>query len=219
MALSAHHWIRFFREGNQSMNRTFARSICLLFLVGLLLQASPVAALRQYSHVRDGTVVGLNFGIGWAHADFTEGGTARSTESQSALEGGFRFGWARSEYLMYSVDVSGWTHFEQDASDLLFSGTVNVTWFPGGQGFFVRGGVGGGFLQLERVPIGFDQRVRLQEPGWAFTAGLGYEFRLGEEFAIGAAFDYRYLPVGDFEEFTDTKAYNTGLTVNVNWYL
>jgi len=201
------------------MNHPLARSIFLLALVGLVLQASTAAALRQYSHVRDGTVVGLNFGIGWAHTDFTENGTAQSTESLSALQGGFRFGWAKSEYLMYSLDVGGWTHFEQDASNLIFTGTVNVTWFPGGQGFFVRGGAGGGFLQLERVPVGFDQRVRYQEPGWAFTAGLGYEFRLGEQFALGAAFDYRYLPIGNFEQLTDTKTYNTGLTVNLNWYL
>jgi len=166
-------------------------------------------------------VVGLNVGWGWARVEGAEQGASFITDHESALAGGLRLGWAKNEFLLYSLEFSGWDknwdYYGTTNELTIFTGTVSLTWFPGGQGLFVRGGLGWGSLEVKFRTV--PQFTVFKEASWAFTVGLGYEWRLGEDFAIGAAYDFRYLPIGDFEIFTNVKGYNSNVTVNLNWYL
>ncbi len=200
------------------MKRWWLLVPCLAVFAVLLLEAQPAAAIRTYSHDRDGAVVGLNIGWGWSRVEYADGqGGSFISDHLSALAGGLRLSWAKDEYLMYGFDFHGWTKNDELVEYSILTGTVTLHWFPGGQGFFARGGAGFGSLDVKVKTL--PQFTRFTQGGWSFTAGLGYELRLSPQFALGAAYDFYYIPLGDFEGFEDVKGYNSNLTFNLSWYI
>ena len=188
----------------------------LLFAVGLLWQASPATA-QLYANERDGTVVGGNAGWGWATVEGIADGEEFTTESQDAFTGGLRLGFSRNEYVMIAVDVGGFMKNFVNSRIQLFYLVVEGHWFPGGGGFFVRGGAGYGSLQLtlKTVSVEFPS---FTQGGFNWGAGLGYELRVSDDVALGLAYDYRYFNIGSFDIYEDVNSILHQLTFQVQLY-
>ena len=94
---------------------------------------------------------------------------------------------------------------------------VSVTWHPGGGGFFLRTGVGRGFTTLALdAPDSADWDER-ESP--AALLGLGYEWRLGRQFALGVALEAYGTELDDLPTFQNTNL-GVGLaSVQLQWYL
>ncbi len=189
----------------------------LPLLGGLLIAltlAVPAPALDLGGHVREGVVVGLGLGGGWSSYEFALGDQRVETDAEGALSGGLSLGWARDDRWLLSVTFAGWRKdFSQDLTPIElrnFHLLGAVTWFPGGQGGWLKAGAGLGNVDLTaRTP---EQLLQEQGNGWSFLAGAGWEYRVNDLFALGLAYELRTLDVGDFGPFGET----TGLTHQVS---
>lgn len=196
---------------------TLARILIATAAGLLVVTAGGSAAAQMYANERDGAVIGANVGYGWTSISGVSAGEEFDTDSQGAFAGLLRFGFARSDQFMVSGDVGGWTKSWQGQKVRLFFFNATATWFPGGEGFFARGTLGYGNLDVlfitPAVPVDFNQGA------FNFGGGLGYELRIIPELAIGLALDYWRFNVGQFEDLEDVKANTTAITFQVNYYL
>ena len=199
---------------------TFPRALfAALAAAGLL--AAPAAALELGGHDRDGLVVGLDFGAGWSKVEFaTVEGVSSATGTEHVFTGGAAVGWARSDHLVLSLGIHGWKKsYSQDvvpASATTFHFMGEATWFPGGKGFWLRGGAGYGTLDLTAtLPT---ERVTYQKGGPTYGLGAGYELRVDTRTAVGIAYDYRWVRVGEFEALDNTVAKTHAVTASFRFY-
>ncbi len=198
------------------------RLLSLAVCSSLVLSALPALALDLGGHDRDGTVIGLNFGCGWNKLSSEDrDGTKSETGTDTAFTGGLSIGWARNDNLIGSIGIYGW---QQDLYQGItpveistFNFLAEVAWFPRGEGFWLKGGVGGGTLDVYAVfPV---STVNFQEGGWVFTGGAGYEFRVSDGAALGVAYDYRTISVGDSEFLNGATASTHALTFSMRFYM
>lgn len=206
------------------MTRFQIRSTWLAAAV-LLLSVSSSWALDLGGHDRDGTVVGLTIGHGWNSVGFTpEGGTPRDTGNVSAFTGGFRVGWASSDKFIGSVGLYGWkknysTYSYLNTSTTNFNFILEGYFFPRGEGFWIKGGVGRGTLDFYAKAALPQDDVVFYKRGWSWSTGAGYEFRVADEAAIGISYDLIYLPVSDFSGFSDVSHLSQNLSLNIHFYM
>ena len=197
--------------------RLLATTVCC----ALVLTALPALALDLGGHDRDGTVVGLNFGCGWNKLKYDTSGGESETDTDTAFTGGLSIGWARNDNLIGSIGIYGWKESLYQGITPVSVSTFNflaeVSWFPRGEGFWIKGGIGGGTLDVYAVfPL---STVNFQEGGWAYTAGAGYEFRVSDGTAIGIAYDYRTISTGDSDSWKNTSASTHALAFNIRFYM
>ena len=193
-------------------------------LLILLIAACPATVLADLGgHDRDGVVVGFEMGHGWNSVQMTSSDFGElDTGDLSTFTGAFRVGWARSDNLVGFIGISGWKRsFSQGlvpstATNLNF--LVELHYFPRGEGFWVKGGVGSGSLDLwVNAPVEAN-RIDIKESGFTYTLGAGYEFRVSEQVAFGLCYDYTNINMGDFETFTDASTTNQVLAISINYY-
>lgn len=204
------------------MGRT-CRVVTALLLVGVL-AGSAVAG--GYGHVRDGWMYGLNLGYGWTKLAATDVSQAQPLDLTSPWSGDFtgalKVAFCPSDEFAYGLDFSGWT----DYSYLLNYNQVRTTafwilaqghWFPAGQGFYVRGGLGLGSLGVKLT----DPRAIISQTnaGLGWGVGAGYELRVSPSFALGVAYDYRGVNVGELSNtFDDVSVATQGVVLTLTWY-
>ncbi len=198
----------------------------LLALTLLLTLGETASALDLGGHDRDGVVVGFNFGVGWNWLDFAipdDSGNliSEKTDTEYDLAGGISLGWARSDHLIGSIGVYGWKARYWYLGNQISASTTQfqaeLTWFPRGKGFWVKGGIGPGNISFSAVIPSVN--VTFQEWGWNLVGGTGYEFRVADTAAIGLAYEYRHLGVGAFEGFEDTKISSHNALLSFRWYM
>jgi len=194
----------------------------LLPLMIITLMASAAAALDLGGHDRDGVVIGLTLGHGWNSIQLTDGnGDFRDTGDVSAFTGAFKVGWARNDHLVGFVGVSGWKRsFNQQitpSSVTNLNFLAELYFFPTGQGFWAKGGVGTGSLDYYVNTADPLNRIDFREGGFTYTVGAGYEFRAGQT-AIGIAYDYTKVDMGDFDAITGASVDNHVLAMSLHWY-
>ena len=191
----------------------------------LLVSVSSASALDLGGHDRDGTVVGLTLGHGWNSIKYTQDDLgSRKTGTVSAFTGGFRVGWASSDYFIASIGMYGWkrsyhTYAYLNTSTTNYNFILEGYFFPRGEGFWVKGGVGRGTLDFyakAAMPI---NDVIFNESGWSWSTGAGYELRVSDGAAIGISYDFIYLPVGDFAGFSDVGSVSHNLSLNIHFYM
>ncbi len=189
-------------------------------LAVLFLTVIPGLALAGgYSHTRDGWVYGLNLGWGWAQLDANDTSTQSSLQSDwiDDFTGGFRVAFAPDDTYTYGLDFSGWGGESPSGVDeTIFWVLLQGTYHPGGQGFFVRGGIGAGALNLDYT--GPQAVISQSNGGFAWGVGLGYEFRVSPTLALGVAYDYRDVSVGEVSYFDDVATAIQAATFAVTWY-
>jgi hypothetical protein len=193
----------------------------LLAAVLCCLTAWPVLGLDLGGHDRDGTVIGLDIGSGWTRVQYATPDGTGQTDNQAAFSGGIRVGWAKNDNLITSVGLYGWKKsFNQNLTPFsvrTFNFLIEAFWFPRGEGFWLKGGAGGGSLDFSAVFP--EARTTLKKGGWNFSAGAGYEFRIADETAVGLSYDFRFTTVGEFQGFEDTKVYTNSLFLTLHFYM
>lgn len=205
------------------MIRFTMRALFLLSLV--IFTASPVFALDLGGHDRDGTVIGLVMGYGWNSLEYTlSDGTKIDSGSIDSFSGGFRVGWASNDNLILSLGMYGWknsyySYLYTSTSVKEYHFMLEAFWFPRGEGFWLKGGVGRGTLDFYGTAINPNNSLVFNEKGWTLGAGAGYEFRVSDGTAIGFCWDYFYLPIGDYNTITDIKATSNVVSLNLHFYM
>lgn len=199
--------------------------ILFISLSLVLLTAAASSAMDLGGHDRDGVVFGFNIGAGWNKMDYAfpdDDGLliGGETNTEVDLTGNLTLGWARNDNLVLSIGAHGWkARYWVRGNSLSASTTqfqIDLAWFPRGNGFWLRGGVGPGNISFSAVVPAAN--VTFQEWGWAWLGGAGYEFRVSNEVAIGFAYEYRYLSVGAFEDFDDTSMDSHCALLSFRWY-
>jgi len=203
-----------------------ATRLSTLALLPMILCATSALALDLGGHDRDGGVLGVQLGAGWNKLEFAvmddSGETIQgSTGWESAFSGGVSIGWAPNDNFIYSVGIAGWKRsFYQQISPIsvtTFHFMLDLAWFPRGEGFWIKAGAGSGTLDFSMVLP--EARVTFKKAGWNFVGGVGYELRASDDFALGLAYDFRFLTVGQFEGLEDTKVYSHNASLSLRFYM
>jgi opacity protein-like surface antigen len=201
------------------------RRILLTLLTLLLIWAVPASAMDLGGHDRDGVVVGVLLGYGWNSVEFKdETGAERSFDGMDTFNGDFRVGWARSDHVVGSIGFNGWKRsYYQDVTPITsqyYSFNLQFHWYPMGEGFWIKPGVGYGTLDFtaQYPPGNAFQPLNFNEAGLALLLGVGYEFRVADTFAIGISYDYQTTDVGDFAGGVDTTPISSALSLSLVYY-
>ena len=139
----------------------------------VLLTTSSAFALDAYQD-RRGVFSGVGVGVGVGKAD------ADKAESQTGFNFRGRLGGGANKQLTLDGEVGAWVHFDDDQGASIYSGLLGVSYFPL-DGLYVRGVGGASYLSVDEGE---------SETGLAFGAGLGYEFFVDANLAIGIGADY-----------------------------
>ena len=204
------------------MIRFRIRAACLVAAL-LVVSASPASALDLGGHDRDGTVIGLTLGYGWNAIEYTEtDGTSRDTGTIDSFTGGFRVGWASSDNFIASIGMYGWKRSYRSWTTISiknYAFMLEGYFFPRGEGFWVKGGVGRGtvdYFAQAAMPI---NNVIFNETAWSWSTGAGYEFRISDGAGVGISYDLLYIPVGDFSGLTNVSSINQSVSLNIHFYM
>ncbi len=194
------------------------RSGTILLACVVAVIALPAVGAAAWPHERQGVMLGFNAGAGSAELQFENSdGTTVSGDREGGGAFGLRAGYAFNDRLALGLEGTGWSRtFENDSGlDATWTFTVStiaLTWYPGGGGFLLRGGLGWGRAEME-LDLG-DGTISGDDTGAAALIGLGYEWRLGRRFALGPAVDFGGMDLGE-----GWKANIANLTVGLTWYL
>ncbi len=190
----------------------------LLLAALLLTVVSGPALAGGFSHTRDGWVYGLNLGWGWAKAEANDRSTSSSlaSEWEDDFTGGFRVAFAPDDTYTYGLEFSGWSDPAAGLDETVFWFLVQGRYYPGGQGLFVNGGIGMGALNLSTTTVA--ATVSQTNGGFAWGVGAGYEFRVSPTLAVGVAYDYRDVSVGEVSYFDDVSTAVQSATLAITWY-
>ena len=205
------------------MSRSTIRLACLAAL--LTLAVSPALAIDLGGHDRDGTVLGLTLGYGWNSIEYNDSdGSAVKMSNIETFSGGFRVGWASSDHLIVSLGMYGWkksyyTPYYLSSSATEYHFMLEAYWFPLGEGFWIKGGIGRGTLDFYGQAVDPRDNLVFNEKGWTLGTGAGYEFRVSDGAAIGLCWDYFHLPIGDYGALTDIKTDSHAISLNLHFYM
>lgn len=177
--------------------------------LGVLLGSSVSWAAQP--HQRSGFFIGFNLGAGNAEISVPDVG-----DSDRAWGGAadFRLGGAIKEDLLLGAESSGWAKDKDGTTVTLSAIALAATYYPGNQGFFLRGGMGLATSSVEiELTNGFTQSKN--ETGFGLLGAMGYEWRLTKKFALGPQVEFVYLNIGG--DLVDTANF-FDVTLGFNWY-
>lgn len=200
------------------------KGIVTLITVLALALPTAVRAGDGEAFQRDSWYIG--FGLGFGSLEHTVDGRKISandwlagSEDRFRMGGSFRVGWTLSPNWLLGLDInfnsaSGLQNgVERDLTVYNFFGVA--TWFPQGEGFFVRGGAG--FSDIDQSFATGKSTVTFTESGHGVQLGAGYAWRFGERAHLTVSLDLtrNYFDGGPGEP---TDARSTLLSVGVDWY-
>jgi hypothetical protein len=171
---------------------------------------SAGASWAAHPHHRGGFFLGFNLGGGTADVNVENADTDREWGGA----GNLRIGGAIRNNLLLGAETSGWARNEGNETVTLSTICFAVTYYPGDQGFFLRGGMGFAGTSLE-IDLGDDTTQSKSETGFGILAAMGYEWRLTGKFALGPQVEFNYLNIGG--DLVDTANFFDA-TLGFNWY-
>ncbi len=197
------------------------KPIVLALLV--LLGANQALALDLGGHDRDGFVFGLVVGHGWNAIHTADiNGESQGTNHMAAFNGALKFGWAWNDALVGFIGMSGWSRgANQDtapASATNLNLLAELYYFPGGRGFWLKGGAGAGSLDYFLNAAEPGGNIVFKESGYALTFGTGFEVRLRGRYGVGLSYDYTRLDINDFGNITGARTGNQVIAVSILMY-
>lgn len=188
-----------------------------LLAAAALALLTGAARARDYDNDRRGLMLGFNVAGGGAELTYRALGAEVKREIEGGSGAAVRLGFGLSDHVVLGIEAHGMRK-EDSLTDLeAGAAMVTVTWFPGGGGFFLRAGAGTGIttLRLDQAPT-VDW---VEREGDAGMFGLGYEWRLGRQFALGVALDGIVTEYEDLGGFVDTEFGFGAASLQLNWYL
>jgi hypothetical protein len=167
------------------------------------------ARAGSHPHDRNGFMIGFSVGGG-------SQGVEDEDEREGSGTGNFRIGYAVQPDLVVAFEGSGWTKtFDTafgEATWTFSTAAAALTWYPGGQGAFLRGGVGVGTASVEVDTGPFT--VSDDESGLGLLGAAGYEWRLTSKFALGPHAEFTWMDLSD--EVGSANMFGGGL--DFDWY-
>jgi hypothetical protein len=179
---------------------------CIAFTAGLL--AAPLGA--QGAPAEGHTGFHAAVGAGFGSVGLSCNGCDDSRESSLALM--LRFGGAVRPGVVLSGEIDSWS---KEISGV----TAGVTWislvaqyYPNpSEGFYLKGGVGGGSLQAAAFVSGVGS-VKIETTNFGVVAGLGYDVHLSKGFSLTPFADVLYAAGADAK----VNGSSSGATLGAN---
>src|SRR5437667_416865 len=160
-------------------------------IVALLAAFSCVAsaARAQYPQRRDGFWVGFGLGYGSANIKCDQ---CVDSSGVGGVTGFVKLGGTPSRNVLIGGAINVWAHSDGTGNTETMSNvTASVYLYPQARsGFFLTGGLGFSNYYVNSSPS-FDGT------GWGFTAGAGYDIRVGRDVSLTPVVHYVYGGVGD----------------------
>jgi hypothetical protein len=143
--------------------------------LALAASLSLPAAAQGNAQTRQGFWISFGFGAGSLGCDDCDNDDDRINGVNFYL----RAGGTLSQRLLIGGEVNGWTKSEDDATLTLTNVGPVLQFYPSAQGgFFLKGGLG---LASVEVELG---SFSVEDEGVGLTLGLGYDARVGRNFAL-----------------------------------
>jgi hypothetical protein len=188
----------------------------MLFVVATSLLFS-VARAAEHPNDRKGLIVGFNTGGANAVLEYDRGGATVERDIEGGIGGALRLAFGLSDSFILGLEGHGMTKKDGPEELEVGSGLVTLTWYPGSGGFFLRAGAGTAQATVKLpAPTGADW---VEREGDAGLPGIGYEWRLGRQFALGIALDAVGVEFQDLPDFQDTVLGYGSASLQLNWYL
>lgn len=198
----------------------------------------PLAAVAQYEPVAPAENPSpayesrrspwyIGFGIGTGDGNLSGQGTSMSfkswhggTSSPTNLFLNFKIGATLSPTLLVGFDGSA-MRSELDQGGIVTALQISqydavVTWFPQGEGLFLRGGAGISRMTLS-ADAGIYGSVSMDTSGVNALAGVGYALWLGQAFNLTANLDYSIQSYGSSSNKPESSNF-WALWVGFDWY-
>ncbi len=175
----------------------------LLFCVVWLAGAGSAAA--GHPQERQGFWLGIGGGYGSADATCDECGEGNR---EGGGVGYLKLGWTLNESVLLGGEVNAWAKEQEGVWLNLYNASVTVTLYPtGSSGIFLKGGVGGSFVETEAQFDGSRISADLGS-GFGLLAGIGYDLRVARMVSITPSVNFWYGEPGDLTLGTETFARN-----------
>src|SRR5207245_10545226 len=105
--------------------------------------------------------------------------------------------------------INGWSHASGGATETMANVTGSVYFYPvAASGLFLTGGLGLSDYHVDTSPA-------VSGTGWGFTAGVGYDIRVGRNVSLTPVADFVYGGVGDLSVSGGGGTFATGWKQNV----
>ena len=173
-------------------------------LGGVLVAVSPPAE-AQYPQRREGFWIGFGLGYGSANITCDGCGSGSRTEGVTAF---LKLGGTPSRNLLIGGAINGWSHPSGGATETMANVTASLYYYPAPRsGLFLTGGLGFSNYNVDTSPS-------YDGTGWGFTAGLGYDIRVGRNVSLTPVANFVYGGVGDLS-LSSGGTFATGWKQNV----
>lgn len=166
--------------------------------------------------------LGLNGGAGYGRISTSEetGVFGETTSTPDDFTVGMAFGFEAAYLAKRNVFVefvaTGWTGTiegalgGEDWSFGLFAG--GFRWYPTGEGFYARGGFGGGVVTATLTDPDDGTEIDFDDYGLGLIGGVGYDVAITERFSVGPRADVIFVDVGD-----NVRALGVNMNFAANW--
>jgi len=177
----------------------------LIALGGVLMTVAP-AARAQYPQRREGFWIGFGLGYGSANIYCDNCSSGARTGGVTAF---LKLGGTPSRNVLIGGAINGWSHASGGATETMANVTGSVYFYPvAASGLFLTGGLG-----LSDYHV--DTSLAVSGTGWGFTAGVGYDIRVGRNVSLTPVADFVYGGVGDLSVSGGGGTFATGWNQNV----
>jgi len=167
------------------------QTVARVIAVFAALSCAASSARAQYPQRRDGFWIG--FGLGYCTANISCDDCASGSRTDG-ITGFLKLGGAPSRNVLVGGAINGWSHYDGSVTERMTNVTASLYLYPATRsGFFVTGGVGIANYHVNSAPS-FDGT------GLGFTAGAGYDIRVGRDISLTPVVNYEYGRVGDVNE-------------------
>jgi hypothetical protein len=157
--------------------RPSALALALLTSISL-----PVAA-QGNPQTRQGFFISFGFGAGSLGCDECQDADG-DDERVNGVNFQLRAGGTLSQRLLIGGEVNGFTKSENDATLTVTNIGPILQFYPSAQGgFFLKGGLGLATAEFEFAGLS------VEDEGFGITLGLGFDARVGRNFALTPYFD------------------------------
>jgi hypothetical protein len=157
-------------------------------LLALVVAIPHDAEAQGRPQTREGFFIGFGFG----YASFSCEGCG---DREDGVGGHLKLGGTLSPSVLIGAESSAWTKDEGGSRITHGNLSAIIQFYPMPEsGFFLKGGAG--FSRLEVSASGGGFSATASDEGFGFTAGAGYDVRVGDNFSLSPYGSYQW---GDFE--------------------